>query len=113
GLDDHHASPGGDVLDDEVAEQGALAGASWPDDVQVMPGVLDRQSYVTFLPRCSRFTEDTMMRPDPFVRSKDVAFIAWESGEGLVSKRPSEQADELEANPRRFCRTESRKNTDS
>lgn len=43
GVKEPHASPGIEVLEDEIAKQGALAKTSLPDDIQVLRPVLGRE----------------------------------------------------------------------
>src|SRR4051794_20374762 len=43
GVDDHDAAAVGDVIQDQVSQEGGLAGAGRAEHVQVVPGISDGQ----------------------------------------------------------------------
>src|ERR1035441_109436 len=56
GVNDANAVTKGDVLDDQVAQEGCLAGAGFSDDVNVLPLVTSRYATRLRLPQAVTFS---------------------------------------------------------
>ena len=69
-VDDNHSPAGGHVLDDQVQENRALAGAGRPDDVQVLESVGDREAKLTLISGRCRLRDDATVTSEPSLAAK-------------------------------------------